>query len=175
MQKLLHAVGMPCIDYHEACQRKNRANSWNDCHSRVEASRQQAASAEKKMLGFRARASRISSFRPGRTALLRRAAERPIKKAAVIAYLAPLSAHLALGSDGLARRAPRAVRRGAWGVGSGGPGPGALRAWTSRFARPPIAHHRGSRLVVVLVLGVSARARTSAIGFPNPNQYQFVY
>jgi hypothetical protein len=27
-------------DY-EACQRKNRANSWNDCHSRVEASRQQ--------------------------------------------------------------------------------------------------------------------------------------
>jgi hypothetical protein len=33
---------MPCIDYYEACQRKNRANSWNDCHSRVEAPRQQA-------------------------------------------------------------------------------------------------------------------------------------
>jgi hypothetical protein len=31
---------MLCIDYYEACQRKNRANSWNDCHSRVE--RQQA-------------------------------------------------------------------------------------------------------------------------------------
>jgi hypothetical protein len=33
---------MLCIDYYEARQRKNRANSWNDCHSRVEVSRQQA-------------------------------------------------------------------------------------------------------------------------------------
>jgi hypothetical protein len=33
---------MICIDYYEARQRKNRANSWNDCHSRVEVSRQQA-------------------------------------------------------------------------------------------------------------------------------------
>jgi hypothetical protein len=41
--KLLHAVDMLCIGYYEACQRKNRANSWNDCHySRVEVSRQQA-------------------------------------------------------------------------------------------------------------------------------------
>jgi hypothetical protein len=30
------------IDYYEARQRKYRANSWNDCHSRVEVSRQQA-------------------------------------------------------------------------------------------------------------------------------------
>jgi hypothetical protein len=30
-----------CIDYYEARQRKDRANSWNDCHSRVEVSRQQ--------------------------------------------------------------------------------------------------------------------------------------
>jgi hypothetical protein len=31
------------IDYcYEACQRKNRADSWNDCHSRVEVPRQQA-------------------------------------------------------------------------------------------------------------------------------------
>jgi hypothetical protein len=38
---------MLCIDYYyEVCQRKNRANSWNDCHSRVEVSRQQA---QKKM------------------------------------------------------------------------------------------------------------------------------
>jgi hypothetical protein len=37
---------MLCIDYYEACQRKKRANSWNDCHSRVEVSRQQA---QKKM------------------------------------------------------------------------------------------------------------------------------
>jgi hypothetical protein len=33
---------MICIDYYEARQRKGRANSWNDCHSRVEVSRQQA-------------------------------------------------------------------------------------------------------------------------------------
>jgi hypothetical protein len=33
---------MLCIDYYEARQRKDRANSWNDCHSRVEVSRQQA-------------------------------------------------------------------------------------------------------------------------------------
>jgi hypothetical protein len=33
---------MLCIDYYEAFQRKKRANSWNDCHSRVEMSRQQA-------------------------------------------------------------------------------------------------------------------------------------
>jgi hypothetical protein len=42
IQKVLHTVDMLCIDYYEACQRKNRANSWNDCHSRVEVSRQQA-------------------------------------------------------------------------------------------------------------------------------------
>jgi hypothetical protein len=42
IQKLLHTVDMICIDYYEARQRKNRANSWNDCHSRVEVSRQQA-------------------------------------------------------------------------------------------------------------------------------------
>jgi hypothetical protein len=33
---------MICIDYYEARQRKNRANSWTDCHSRVEVFRQQA-------------------------------------------------------------------------------------------------------------------------------------
>jgi hypothetical protein len=33
---------MLCIDYYKAFQRKKRANSWNDCHSRVEVSRQQA-------------------------------------------------------------------------------------------------------------------------------------
>ena len=44
IQKLLHTVDVLCIDYYEARQRqrKNRANSWNDCHSRVEVSRQQA-------------------------------------------------------------------------------------------------------------------------------------
>jgi hypothetical protein len=38
---------MLCIEYrllhyYEARQRKNRADSWNDCHSRVEVYRQQA-------------------------------------------------------------------------------------------------------------------------------------
>jgi hypothetical protein len=36
IQKLLHAVDILCISYYEAFQRKNRANSWNDCHSRIE-------------------------------------------------------------------------------------------------------------------------------------------
>jgi hypothetical protein len=63
--KLVHAVDVLCIDYYEACQRKNRANSWNDCHSRVEV-HVSTASAEKNMLGFRARASRISSLASGR-------------------------------------------------------------------------------------------------------------
>jgi hypothetical protein len=42
MQKLLHAVDISFINYYEAFQRKERTNSWNDCHSRVEVSRQQA-------------------------------------------------------------------------------------------------------------------------------------
>jgi hypothetical protein len=52
IQKLLHTVGMLCIHYYhyEACQRKNRANSWSDCHSRVEVSRQQAQ--KKKSVGI---------------------------------------------------------------------------------------------------------------------------
>jgi hypothetical protein len=49
IQKLLHAVDILCINYYEAFQRKNRANSWNDCHSRVEVSRQQAQ--KKNLLG----------------------------------------------------------------------------------------------------------------------------
>jgi hypothetical protein len=36
IQKLLHAVDMLCIDYYAACQRKNRANRWNNCHPRIE-------------------------------------------------------------------------------------------------------------------------------------------
>jgi hypothetical protein len=49
IQKLLHTVDILCIDYYEACQRKNRPNSWNDCHSRVEVPRQQA---QKKTVGI---------------------------------------------------------------------------------------------------------------------------
>jgi hypothetical protein len=41
-QNLLHTVNMLCIGYYEACQRKNRANSWNDCHSPVGVPQQQA-------------------------------------------------------------------------------------------------------------------------------------
>jgi hypothetical protein len=52
------------IDYYEARQRKNRANSWNDCHSRVEVSRQQAQ--KKICLDFeREFSSRQFGFRPG--------------------------------------------------------------------------------------------------------------
>jgi hypothetical protein len=54
---------MLCIDYYVACQRKKRANSWNDCHSRVEVSRQQA---QKKSCWDFAHASRISSLASGR-------------------------------------------------------------------------------------------------------------
>jgi hypothetical protein len=42
IQKLLHTVDALCIDYYGASQRKKRGNSWNDCHSRVQVSRQQA-------------------------------------------------------------------------------------------------------------------------------------
>jgi hypothetical protein len=74
---------------------KNRANSWNDCHSPVEVSRQQA---QKKMLGFRAlraramaRASRISNLASGRGGPrycgLRRAAKRIKKRAALASRL----------------------------------------------------------------------------------------
>jgi hypothetical protein len=54
------------------------------CHPQVERARQQAQ--KQNLLGFRARAFGISNgFKPGRTALLRRAAKR-IKKRAVAAY-----------------------------------------------------------------------------------------
>jgi hypothetical protein len=41
-----------CIDYYEAFQRKKRANSWNDCHSRMECL--DSKSAIKNRLGGRA-------------------------------------------------------------------------------------------------------------------------
>jgi hypothetical protein len=52
IQKLLHAVDILHISYYEALQRKKRANSWNDCHSRVECL--DSKSVIKKLLGFRA-------------------------------------------------------------------------------------------------------------------------
>jgi hypothetical protein len=64
IQKLLHAVDVLCIDYYEACQRKNRANRWNDCHPRIECPDSKIGI--KNLLGFRARASRISSLASGR-------------------------------------------------------------------------------------------------------------
>jgi hypothetical protein len=83
---------IPWVCYVSAT-RKNRANSWNDCHSRVEVSRQQQQ-AEKNLLGFRARctrclASRISSLASGRGGPRycggQQSAKR-IKKAAVVPY-----------------------------------------------------------------------------------------
>jgi hypothetical protein len=64
MQKLLHAVGVLCIDYYEAFQRKKRANSWSDCHSRIECL--DSKSAIKNMSGFRACNFPHSSFASGR-------------------------------------------------------------------------------------------------------------
>jgi hypothetical protein len=52
MQKLLHAVDILCINYYEAFQRKKRANSWNDCHSRIACL--DSKSVMKNLLGFRA-------------------------------------------------------------------------------------------------------------------------
>jgi hypothetical protein len=85
IQKLLHTVGVLCIDYYyEACQRKGRSNSWDDCHSRVAGRSVSTASAERSLLGFRARASRISSLAPGRGgpryALLRGGQQGGLKK-----------------------------------------------------------------------------------------------
>jgi hypothetical protein len=76
---------MLCIGYYKAYQRNNRANSWNDCHSRVEVSRQQA---QKKICwdfvhALLELAAWLQAGWPGRTALLRRAAKR-IKKAAAV-------------------------------------------------------------------------------------------
>jgi hypothetical protein len=42
IRKVLHTIGMLCIDYNEACQRKERANSWDFS----------TASAEKKYWDF---------------------------------------------------------------------------------------------------------------------------
>ena len=63
-QKLLHAADVLCIDYYAACQRKKRANRWNNCHPQVGRSRQQAQ--KKNLLGFRVRAFGISNLASGR-------------------------------------------------------------------------------------------------------------
>jgi hypothetical protein len=64
MQKLLHAVDVLCIDYYEACPRKNRANKWNGCHSRPDRA-VLTASAEKNCWDF-VHAFGISSLASGR-------------------------------------------------------------------------------------------------------------
>jgi hypothetical protein len=91
IQKLLHTAGVLCIDYYEACQRKKIVRIvGTDCHSRVEVSRQQA---QKKIYWDFAHALLELAVwlqaRPGRTALLRRAAKR-IKKAAAAVVPCPL-------------------------------------------------------------------------------------
>jgi hypothetical protein len=89
---------MLCIDYYEARQRKHRANSWNDCHSRVEVSRQQTqkkicldfvharfnASVWLQAGQYLALAAQIPAKQKSGCPRLR-AAER-VKKAAVLAY-----------------------------------------------------------------------------------------
>jgi hypothetical protein len=65
IQKLLHAVDILCISYYEAFQRKKRANSWNDCHSRIECL--DSKSVIKNMSGFRACNFQHVSLASGRT------------------------------------------------------------------------------------------------------------
>jgi hypothetical protein len=63
VQKLLHAVDMRCIGYYKASPRKNRANKWSGCHSRIERPRQQA---QKKNCWDFVYAFRTSSLASGR-------------------------------------------------------------------------------------------------------------
>jgi hypothetical protein len=65
IQKLLHAVGILCINYYEAFQRKKRANSWNGGHSRIECL--DSKSVIKNLLGFRACNFQHVSLASGRT------------------------------------------------------------------------------------------------------------
>jgi hypothetical protein len=67
IQNLLHAVGMLCINYYEAFQRKKRANSWNDCHSRIECL--DSKSVIKNLLGFRACNFQHASLASGQAVL----------------------------------------------------------------------------------------------------------
>jgi hypothetical protein len=95
-QKLFHAVDILCINYHDAFQRKKRADSWNDCHSRIECL--DSKSAIKNMLGFRACNFQHSSLASGRAVF---SSEYPpcgadpssqqSKKAAARAYRLPAS------------------------------------------------------------------------------------
>jgi hypothetical protein len=78
---------MICIDYYEARQRKNRANSWNDCHSRVEVSRQQA---QKKICLDFEREIFITSVWLQAGQYLALSAQIPAKpKSAVVPYFTP--------------------------------------------------------------------------------------
>ena len=66
-KKMLHTADMLCIGCYKACQRKDRASSWNDCHSRVAGRSVSTASAGKKAAGISC--TRFSNekfgFRPG--------------------------------------------------------------------------------------------------------------
>jgi hypothetical protein len=78
MQKLLHAVDILCINYYEAFQRKKRANSWSDCHSRIECL--DSKSVIKNLLGFRACNFQHVSLASGRAVFSAPAAQIPAKQ-----------------------------------------------------------------------------------------------
>jgi hypothetical protein len=63
-KKMFHAVDILCIDYHEACQRKNRANRWNNCHPWIECP--DSKTGIKNLFGFRARNFQHPSLASGR-------------------------------------------------------------------------------------------------------------
>jgi hypothetical protein len=99
IQKLLHAVDILCINYCEAFQRKKRANSWNDCHSRgygqgVSTARARALK-NVYMLGFRACNFNTSVWlQAGQRLAL--AAQIPAKQQSKKAAVAPCVSHCIL-------------------------------------------------------------------------------
>jgi hypothetical protein len=99
---LLHAVDTLCINYYEAFERKKRANSWNDCHSRIECL--DSKSAIKNLLGFRACNFQHVSLAPGRAVFSSCGADPSKAKKRLSARLGPRYA---------LRRAAKRIKTGA--------------------------------------------------------------
>jgi hypothetical protein len=85
--KLLHAVDILCINYYEAFQRKNRANSWNGALSPLAdgVSRQQGRNKKSVGISCVQFPTLQFGFRPDSSKLLRRRSQQS-EKAAVRAY-----------------------------------------------------------------------------------------
>jgi hypothetical protein len=142
----LHTVDMLCIDYYEARQRKNRANSWNDCHSRVEVSRQQA---QKKICWDFEREFFITSVWLQAGQYLALAAQIPAKQKSGCRPLSPILAQAeAEAKAGAGSGAGRGICFFGWG--SSRPGP-----WLPTDHRPPCCRPPYSLLPPALLLATS--------------------